>query len=457
MSVSIADSLANYLTDLQFDDLPKNVVEKAKMCLIDTIGVTLAGSRTETGRMIISLVKEWGGNEEATIFGDGCKVPSANAALVNGTLGHIHELDDGHRVAMGHPGVTSIPAAMAIAEKVGAKGKELITATVLGYEVFIRLAMSVNPSHRDRGFHTTGTCGVFGAAAAAGKVLGLDKKSMVNALGIAGIQAAGLIEVMRGESRLKPLNAGKAAYNGVLAALLAKKGFTAPYTIFEGNDGFLRAYSDKYDIRTVTNGLGEDYLIKEIYVKPYAACRNAHPTIDCVLHLAKEHSLTPEEIEKVVVKTYYTAYKLTGTEYKPKTESTAKFSLPYCVAAALTYGNLGPDEFTIKKITDKVLLQLASKVHVEVDAELDKLAPRKRGAFVTITTNSGGIYEWKVDNPRGEPEIPLSTDEVMFKFQSLVGPVLGYDRAQDILDIMDKYERLDDIRKKTKFFSFISV
>lgn len=179
-SLSIADRLAVFIANLEYDALPKAVVEQAKRCLLDTIGVALAGSWTDTGKTFTSLAREWGGIEEATIFGDGVKVPSTNAALVNGTMGHVHELDDGHRFALGHPGVASIPAAIAVAEKVGAGGKELITATVLGYDIFVRIAMAVNPSHRSRGFHTTGTCGTFGAAAAGGKILGLDEKGMAN-------------------------------------------------------------------------------------------------------------------------------------------------------------------------------------------------------------------------------------------------------------------------------------
>jgi len=161
---------------------------------------------------------------------------------------------------------------------------------------------------------------------------------MVNALGIAGVQVAGLLEVMRGESMIKPLNAGRAAHNGTLAAVLAERGITAPSTIFEGDNGFFRAYSDKYEMNEVVEELWEAYHIMGIYVKLHAACRHAHPAIDCALHLAGEHRLDPEDVERVVVKTYSAAYKLTGTEYEPRPLSTAKFSIPYCIAAALTYG-----------------------------------------------------------------------------------------------------------------------
>jgi len=452
-TISIANVLSEYAVNLNYNDLPKAVVKQAKKSLLDTIGVTLAGSRSEVGKTFILLVKQWGGIKEATIFGDGTKVPSPNAALVNGAMGHIHELDDGHRFAFGHPGVTSIPSAIAIAEKVSAGGKELITATVLGYEIFIRIAKTINPSHRDRGFHTTGTCGTFGAAAAVGKILGLSQEGMLNALGIAAVQAAGLMEVMRGESRIKPLNAGRAAHNGILAALLAERGITAPRTIFEGENGFFKAYADNYNVNEIYESLGEDYKIGEIYIKRYAACRNIHPAIDCILYLIKENKISPEEVDKIIVKTYSTAYKLTGTDYEPKTESTAKFSTPYCIAAAITYGKLGLEEFTPDKIVDKRLLRLARKVKVEVDPTFEELVPEKRGASVEISTKKGDKYVWTVENPKGEPEIPISNEELQEKFKNLASPILDDNRVYDIITTVDRLEKVKDINNFTEYLA----
>lgn len=451
-SVSITNVLSEFAVNLDYNDLPALVVNQAKMCLLDTIGVTLAGSRTDVGKTFISLVKDWGGVEESTIFGDGGKVPSPSAALVNGTMGHVHELDDGHRFAFGHPGVTSIPPSIAIAEKMSLSGRDLIVATVLGYEIFIRIAMAINPSHRDRGFHTTGTCGTFGAAVAVGKILGLNQEEMINTLGIAAVQAAGLMEVMRGESKIKPLNAGRAAHNGIFAALLAEQGLTAPRTIFEGEFGFFKAYADNYNVKEIVDRLGEDYKIGGIYIKLYAACRNIHPAIDCILNLVKENKLTPEEIDKIFVKTYSTAYKLTGTEYEPKTVSTAKFSTPFCLAAAITYGRVGVNEFTLDKIMDKRLLRLARKVKVEVDPEIDKLAPEKRGATVEIFTNEGSRYIWTVENPRGEPEKPVSDEELHDKFKIITSPIINDKKVYSIINTVDKLEKLKDIKDLTKYF-----
>ena len=450
--LTIANKLSAFVTGLEFEDLPEAVVKQAKRSLLDTIGVVLAGFSSETGRIFASLAREWGGIEESTIFGDGLKVPSPIAALVNGTMGHVHELDDGHRFALGHPGVTSIPAAFAVAEKIGADGKELITSIVLGYDLFVRIAESVNPSHRRRGFHTTGTCGTFGAAVASGKILHLDEKGIVNAIGIAGLHAAGLMEVMHGESMVKPLNAGRAASNGILAALLAEQGLSAPNTILEGDNGFFRAYSDQYDTDKIVNGLGENYHIMDTYVKIHASCRHTHPAIDCALNLSREHELDPEDVESVVVKTYSAAYNLTGKEYEPRTSSTAKFSLPYCIAATLKYGRVSLDEFTKDKIFDKDLLRLARKVRVEIDPEIDKLVPEKRGASIKIFTK-GGRYELIVDNPKGEPENPVNYKDLMTKFNPLVNPIIGYDKANKIIKMIEKLESIGDINELNELLS----
>jgi 2-methylcitrate dehydratase PrpD len=272
---------------------------------------------------------------------------------------------------------------------------------------------------------------------------------MANALGIAGIHAAGLMEVMRGESMIKPLNSGRAANNGVLSALLAEQGITAPRTIFEGNDGFLRAYSDHYDAEKLMEGLGDEYPIMGTYVKLHAACRHAHPAIDCALKLAEKHDLTPDLVEEVVVRTYQTVYRLTGTEYEPKTVSTAKFSTPYCIAAALTFGRVSLDAFTPEKIADPKLLKLAQRVKVVVDPEIDILAPEKRGASLEITVEGGNKYEWAVGNPRGEPEYPVSDEELKDKFRSLVNPVLGSKYVKKIIKKIWELENLEDIRELT--------
>ncbi|MEM1509993.1 MAG: MmgE/PrpD family protein [Sulfolobales archaeon] len=443
MRANLVEWLARFIYEVKYEDLPSEVVEKAKTCFLDYVGVALAGSQTEFGKTITKLVKRLGGVSESTIIGDGSAVPSVNAAYVNGALAHIHELDDGHRVAMGHPGAPVISAALAVSEKVDASGKELIEAIVIGYDIFIRIGAAVNPSHFRRGFHTTSTCGVLGAAAAAGKLLDLDVDRLANALGIAATQASGLMEVTRGESVIKPLQPARAAQSGVLSALLAQSGLTAPKTMLDGESGFLRAYSDGYDVRKITEGLGATFRIMEVYFKFHASCRHTHPAIDAVLELRRRYGISPEDVREVEVKTYSAAYELCGREYTPKTVSAAKFSIPYCVAIALAEGQVSPGAFTENKIRDSNILTLARKVRVVLDPELDRLVPAERGARVKLVLKDGRSVETLVRNPYGEPETSPTNNDIKNKFISLTSGILDSQRTAELLGIID---HLDDIR-----------
>jgi 2-methylcitrate dehydratase PrpD len=446
MKKYLASQLAKFIHDLKYEDLPGNVVERAKTCFLDYIGVALAGYQSELGKKVISIMKSLGGVSESTIIGDGTRIPSVNAAYVNGVLAHIHELDDGHRYAMGHPGAPVISAALAVGERVGASGKELIEAIVAGYEVFIRVGTAVNPSHFRRGFHTTGTCGALAAAAAAGKLLNLDIDELSNAIGIAATQASGLMEVTRGESVIKPLQPARAAQSGVLSALLAQAGLTAPESMLEGESGFFRAYSDECDVTKVLDGLGSIYKIVEVYFKFHASCRHTHPAIDATLELKRKHNISPQDVKEVEVRTYSAAYEVCGKEYEPKTPSTAKFSIPYCIAVALTYGYVNPEFFTFDKIQDREILALAGKVRVVPDPELDKLVPRERGAKVKIYLNSGRFVEAYIRNPYGEPETPPTSNDLKNKFRSLASVTLPTQNINELISIIDYLDNVSDIR-----------
>jgi len=449
---TLSKQLAKFIEETRYDKLEGKIVDQAKKCFLDFIGVSLLGSSSDIGKILIDFMKSMGGAKESTIIGEPYKIPCINAAFVNGTMAHVHELDDGHRFAMGHPGAPVIAAALAVGEKVDATGKELITAIVVGYEVFIRIACSINPSHLQRGFHTTGTCGTFGAAAAAGKILNLNIEELTNALGIAGIQAAGLMEVMRGESIVKPLQPGRAAQSGVLAALLAQRGVTAPDTILEGENGFCRATSDTFKLEEITKDLGKNYGIMGVYFKLHASCRHIHPAIDATLELINKYNISPEEIKEVRVRTYSVAYKLCGKEYEPKTVSTAKFSLPYCIAVAILYRNVGPDAFTIEKIRDQTILNLAKRVKVEIDPEIDKSVPKERGAKVEIVKLNGEKFECFIKNPVGEPEIPVSMEDLKSKFKLLSSKVISIRKADELIKLINELEMLNNVKELTEMF-----
>lgn len=285
-SVQFSKMLAKYVTELKYEDLSNEVVEKAKMHLLDTMGNMLGAFCMPWSKMVIDIVRKTGGVPQSKVFGVEEMYPIMMAALANGTIAHGIDADDsGARPSWAHPGSCIIPAAYAAAEAERATGKELITAIVSGYELNCRIDSAVYPGLRNRGFHATGVVGTFGAAAAAGKLIGLGEDQMVNALGLAGIQAAGLEEWLTSGDMSKRLHAGKAAMNGVLAALLASEGYTGPVTVFEGKYGLLSTHADGYDLNRLTERLGEEYKILGCKFKPYACCHELCPPIMMALDL----------------------------------------------------------------------------------------------------------------------------------------------------------------------------
>jgi len=453
-TVSLSKRLAEFICKLEYNQLESKVVEQTKKCFLDYVGVSLLGSATDIGQSLINLVKSMGGAKEATIIGERDKFPCINVAFVNGALAHIHDLDDGHRFAWGHPGAPVISAALAAGEKVNATGKELITAIVAGYEVFVRISRSINPSHLKRGFHTTGTCGALGAAAASGKIIGLNVNELTNALGIAGTQSSGLLEVLRGDSIIKPLNPGRAAQSGILAALLAHSGITAPDTILEGEYGICRATSDNFNPKAITANLGGgEYEIMGVYFKFYSSCRHTHPSIDSILHLINKYRISPEEIDEVKIQTYSEAYNLCGKEYAPKTFSTAKFSLPYCIAAAIIERKVDSDIFTAVKIKDQFILNLAKRVRVEVDPDIDRSVPKERGSRAIIVKKNGEKYEYYVKIPYGEPENPASLKDLKSKFKALSRKAIPVRKATKLITLINKLETLKSIKEITENLS----
>ncbi len=415
MEKELAESLSEFIFETNYQGLPKEVIHQTKRCILDFLGVALAGSDTGLAPLIRDIVSGMGGKEEATTIGDGRKLPALSAALLNAVKGHVLDMDDGHRHANGHPGVTIIPAALAIAEAENITGEELIEAIVAGYETFIRIGIAINPSHLKRGFHTTGTVGPFGAAAACSKILHLSKKEIKNALAIAGLQGAGLLEVMTSGQIMKPFHPGKAAQGGLLASRLAGAGAEGPGLIFEGEKGFLRAFSDEGDFSKLLYGLGNRFEIMNIYFKYHAACRHIHPALDATVEIMNKNKINVGEIEKIDVHTYSIAYHLTGQKKEVNTELAAKFSLPFSIALVLVFGKAGADEYSLEHIRNPLIQSLAGKVNIVVDKERDDVYPDKRGASVRIET-ARNVYTNEVNIPKGEPEFPASDDELKDKF-----------------------------------------
>ncbi len=438
--MSVTRDLADFVVNTSYEDLPGEVIERAKLCILDWLGCALAGSLEPPAKIITSIIEKTGGREESTVIGTRVKTSSMNAALANGIFGHAVELDDIHETAIIHPAAPVLPAALAVAEHVNAGGQDFITSVVLGYEVGIRVGMAINPSHYQF-WHTTGTAGTFGAAAAAGKILGLNIEEMVYALGIAGTQAAGLIEVFGTMS--KPFNAGKAAENGVWAALLAKEGFTSSRSILEAEKGYCRAAARECDLNRITENLGREFEIMNNIFKIHASCGHTHGAIDAVIQLSKEQGIKPEDVDRIVVRTYPIAVDVVGKNYEPKTAPEAKFSLPYCLAVALIYGKVGLTEFSEEKLRDLKIRKLSKRVTVMVDPEYTsaRLGPAK----VTLYTIDGKEFTCRVDIPKGYPKNPVTREELEGKFVDLASLVLPSERVKEIARTVNSLEKLDRI------------
>ncbi|OPY92073.1 MAG: 2-methylcitrate dehydratase [Syntrophaceae bacterium PtaU1.Bin231] len=382
-------------------------------------------------------MREAGGAPQATLIGGGMKVPVVPAVLANGTIGHVAEFDDGHTLAMTHPGAVSVPSSLAVAEYAGAGGRDLLTGVVVGYEVMVRLGIAVNPSHY-RFWHTTGTCGTFAAAAAASSILKLDRQKVRTALGISGTMAAGLQETFG--TFAKPLNAGHACQSGVLAALLARKGFSGPDDVLTGDKGFLRAMSSDPHPAALTDGLGGEFFIRTAGYKIYSSCGHTFAPLNALFLLMQGRDLDAEEIEEIEVATYGVSVDLTG-QFKNGTAEQAKFSLPFCLAVALLHKKVSLPEFSAAMLRDPRIARLAGKITIREDEEMTRRFPGDRMAVVRIRLRDGRVLQESVVKPAGPPARSVLEE----KFLSLAGMQFDQGRAREILESVLRLDEMDTI------------
>jgi len=433
--------LTHFVVNADYEDFPENVVELAKVCFLDYLGAALYGSTKEWTKCVGDLVTSACCEGESTIIASRLKTAAPYAALVNGTMGHGFELDDFvHHKAFLHPGTVVIPAALALGEREHVDGREFLTALVLGYEIMIRVGMAVGVSHNLRGFHSTGTNGTFGAAAAAGKILKLNEGRVLNAFGIAGSMSSGIKEFYLEGGMVKRLHAGRAAEGGVVAALLASRGFTGPSTVFEGKYGYCRAFSDESNLSKLTENLKKEWNIMKTNIKPYACCGALHPMVQCLIELKGKHSIKAKEIEGITVGT---SERVALQNSGPGTKSVmaAQYSIPFTAALTLLKDIEDPATFSESALRDKEVLSLSRKVEVvgEIkDAGLDKCR-------VTIKGKGGKKYSNEVDKPKGHPENPLRYDEVVGKFKRLSSCVLPGSQTDRVIGTVSCLEEMKDI------------
>ena len=437
--MGVTRTLVDYCNNLSYQQLPPEVINKVKYLAVDFLSVAARGSLTESAEVVRHFVEGIGTSaKEGIIIGADMKTSYQYAALANGTASHSIELDDVSNEASAHPGVAVFPTAFAAAEMMRSDGKRFIEAVVLGYEVMVRLGKALNPAnHYARGFHPTGTCGAFGAAIAASKLFNLDAEQMTSALGIVGSQASGSMEFLADGAWTKRLHPGWAAHNGIIAALLAKRGFTGPATIVEGRFGFLHAYSEGSDASELLTGLGDDFKIMKISVKPHACCRYKQGPIDGIIEIMTKNNLRPQEVEKVTLGILKPGFPIVlepkELKYNPRSIVDAQFSMPFGASVALLYGNASLDQYTVDRLESPEVKEMMRRVYCVSDPELDKVFPEKWPATVEITTKDGRRFSTKVDYPKGDPENPLSWQEVEGKFNELSSGVFPQSKRKQIL------------------------
>lgn len=419
--------MGHNLTDLFIEGLvsksqaiPEDVIQQAEKCLLDYMGVVVGGARYIQGKypaFFNTMAKE---NGECTVFGTDCKTTPPNAALLNGFSAHVLELDDGHRKGMIHLGASINSAILAMAEREQMDRDAVLKGIVMGYEAAVRCACALQPGHKVRGYHVSGTCGTIGSALGVAFACGYDKEQIKSTLTCAVTSAAGVLEIQEEASELKPYNLGRAAMDGLVAAQMGRLALPGPDDSLGGKRGLLCVLTDTPTRSFLADFSHADYCIEGIYQKVYAACRHCHPAIEAAIAIRNDHGVQPEQVEQVEVHTYKLA--VGGHDHTEiKGISSAKLSTPYSVALALVKGNAGFADFSEENLRDEAILALTRKISVVEDAVLTAQSPSIRGARVSIRLNNDQEYENTVLYPKGEPENVIGYEGIQAKTQQLMG------------------------------------
>ena len=449
---NITKRLSDFVANLTYEDLSPEVVEWAKYLCLDFAGVTLNGSTTPSGRAVARTIDRAGRSGVSVVVGTSQMALPEYAALANGISFHSIELDDVNNEASLHPGVATFPTALALADLTSVDGKSFITAVTGGYDVMVRLGRALKPAeHYGRGFHPTGTCGAFGAAAVSARLLGLKGDAFTWALGIAGSQASGSMEFLAQGAWTKRFHPGWAAHSGIWAALLAQEGYIGPTSIVEGTNGFLNSYSGDPDQDSVLKDLGQVFHITRTGIKPHACCRYMQGPIDCVLDLVNHHQLKAGDVEEARVGVLSAGYAIVAAPEEEKMNPTTlvdmQFSMPFGAAAALLYGKASLEEFTPEVAQRQEVKDLMSRVRCIRDDTLDAAFPHQWPAWVEVTMRGGQILRSDTAYPKGDPENALTWDEMKEKFRTLSRPVVSEARQREIIAAVESLEDMRDVRE----------
>ncbi len=417
--VGTTRELAEYLAQLRFHDLPREVIDRTEDLFLDWIASALAGKNATPVRILQRFAEAMGpkGGPSEILPSRATSSPFF-AALVNAASSHVVEQDDVHNEAVFHPGTVVFPAALAVAQELGSSGAEFLVASVAGYEAGIRVGRYLGLPHY-RVFHTTGTAGTLASAAAVAHVLGADPETMLNALGSAGTQAAGLWEFLRDGADSKQLHTAKAAADGLLAAYLARDGFTGARQILEGEQGMAAGMTTNADAAVLVAGLGADWGVLSTSFKYHASCRHTHPAADALLQLMQDHHLDADQIVRVRARVHQAALDVLGPVTDPQTVHQSKFSMGFVLAVIATFGCAGVKEFTDATLHDPAVRAFQRRVEMVLDPEVNAAYPLKWIGYVEVETTDGRQLQSRVDVPKGDPENSLTRPEIEDKASRL--------------------------------------
>ena len=445
---SVIEQLAAYAIEESFDKLPAAAVQAARLAILDTLGVALAGAAETTAVRARALIAHRRGVEEATVIGAPLRVSVEDAAFANGTAAHALDYDDLNQSLSGHPSAPILPAALAVAERAGLSGAALLTAFVVGVEIEAKLGRALNPRHYEVGWHATATLGVFGAAAATAKLLGLSVEHTAHALAIAASMASG-IKANFGTD-CKPLHVGHAARCGIEAALLAEAGFTGNPRVLEHGDGFGATYgggaTPVWDLATAGLGAPHELVDPGIGVKRFPSCASTHQSLDATLALMDEHAIAPAAVDTVDCGVFYLAPHQLIYD-RADTGLQGKFSMPYCVSVALLDGTVGLAQFADERVRRSDVQSLMPKVRMFVhpDQTTSACLPT-RFSEVTITLNDGRRLVRRVSQAKGQPKNPLTVGELEAKFRDCAARTLSPERVRSVLAAVRTLETVPDVK-----------
>ena len=442
---SLVKRIAAHSVELRYEDLPEEAIEMAKWLIFDTIGTGLGGYQRDLGKKAVRYAKTMMPGDAATLLGDGSKVSIEGAAFANGVMVKILGMDDSHRSGS-HIASQMVPTVLAVSEAYGTSGEEILTAIVGAYDFAVRVGSQVRHWQRDRGFDIKGTVGTIASAIAAARCAGLSFEQTCHAIGMAADLSSGTEQYVYegGKCETKDLIAGFAARNGVFAMRLAESGFYGPDGALDGDYGFFRAFGDGVDMSDFDD-LGQRFSILSTGFKPHGGCRHTHQAIDAVQALQSQHSIDPEQIAHIRVRTYVAATQpIFRVNPNPPSREVAGLSIRVSTAVALARGSAMPDDFM--HWDDPLVRSLRQMMDVEVDPEIEAHYPDLNGCHLDVTMKSGEVYSTYLPNMKGEPEFRMSAQEIEGKFAALTKRIMSSGQVTELFGTCLKLETLPDIR-----------